>query len=291
MFANATTNAIGFTHPVVISQKLVDGTCASILGSFVVVNDDGWVMTAWHILAEFEKLQASRAALDKYRGEKQLIDGNEKLTPQQRQKALRVLGAPRKDWVEDFSYWFSFPRAQLVDVKAKPKIDIAIGRLDPFDKTWVKQYPTFKDPSKGFPIGTSVCKLGFPFHSITPTHDATGFHLPPEALPIPHFPIDGITTRNIIVEKDPAGYVLGWLETSSAGLRGQSGGPIYDQHGTIWAIQSRTNHYPLGFNPPVPGDRKGTVEHQFLNVGMGVHPETVVGFLRETGVAHQLSNY
>ena len=42
-----------------------------------------------------------------------------------------------------------------------------------------------------------------------------------------------------------------YLETSSAGLLGQSGGPIFDIDGTVWAMQSRTTHLPLGFAPKV----------------------------------------
>ena len=87
------------------------------------------------------------------------------------------------------------------------------------------------------------------------------------------------------------GYTIGFLETSSPGLMGQSGGPIFDVRGTVWSIQSRTMHLPLGFNPPVPNATRGEVEHQFLNVGWGTHPQTLVGALRGRGVTFALSDY
>jgi len=81
------------------------------------------------------------------------------------------------------------------------------------------------------------------------------------------------------------------LETSTPGLRGQSGGPIFDTKGTIWALQSRTSHFPLGFSPKVKKDGKDIEENQFLNVGWGVHAELIAAFLKDNGVDYRLSDY
>jgi hypothetical protein len=86
---------------------------------------------------------------------------------------------------------------------------------------------------------------------------------------------------------EPVPYPLRLFETSSPGLRGQSGGPIFDTKGVVWGIQSLTRHFPLGFEPTVPG--KGVKEHQFLNVGIGVHAVTIVGLLKKQGIECQLS--
>ena len=72
---------------------------------------------------------------------------------------------------------------------------------------------------------------------------------------------------------------------------GQSGGPIFDATGTVWGVQSHTSHLPLGFSPGVPGGRPHEKEHQFLNVGRGVHPATIVGVLKKSGIKHSVSDY
>lgn len=124
------------------------------------------------------------------------------------------------------------------------------------------------------------------------TPPSKGFELPPGSLPVPYFPIDGIFTRNVNVPAGtPRTYPLKFLETSSPGLRGQSGGPTFDVKGTVFAIQSRTQHFPLGFDTYHGVGKKRTLVPQFLNVGWGVHVATVVGFLQEIGVSHHLSNY
>ena len=75
-----------------------------------------------------------------------------------------------------------------------------------------------------------------------------------------------------------------FVETSSPGLKGQSGGPTFDSEGRIWAMQSKTAHYPLEF----PAGQKNQ-EHQFLNVGMGTHAKTIIDFLDSNGVKYNLS--
>lgn len=65
---------------------------------------------------------------------------------------------------------------------------------------------------------------------------------------IPFFPIEGIYTRDVYSGKtqDDLMDIL-FLETSSPGLKRQSGGPICDADGNIYAIQSQNFTLPLGF--------------------------------------------
>jgi hypothetical protein len=174
-------------------------------------------------------------------------------------------------------------------VQTLPDADLALLKLNGFDAAQIPRYPVFKDPSKDINPGTSLCRLGFPFNAIKPTYSPAMDRFEFTALQLVFFPNEGILTRIVAVNDDPNAF-MGYIETSSAGLRGQSGGPIFDQHGTVWGIQSRTTHLPLGFSPPQPGDPK-SVEHQFLNVGLGTHPATITKVLKDFGVAHTLSGY
>jgi hypothetical protein len=184
----------------------------------------------------------------------------------------------------------------LHDVRGIEAVDLAVGRLEPYPANFALHYPKIKDPTKEFHPGASLCKLGFPFHEIQPVwNEQEGkFEFAAGALPLPLFPIEGILTRFL---QNPAWanaqpFPLRQIETSSPGFRGQSGGPIFDVHGAIWGIQSHTLHQPLGFNPTVKGkDGKDHVEHQFLNVGRGVHAETIIGLLNQLGVAFELSDH
>ena len=82
-------------------------------------------------------------------------------------------------------------------------------------------HPKFKNPENISP-GTSLCKLGFPFVEVKPTFDVNTqqFDLPPNLLPLPLFPIEGIYTRNLLQGKSADGSMdILYLETSSPGLK------------------------------------------------------------------------
>ena len=107
---------------------------------------------------------------------------------------------------------------------------------------------------------------------------------------MPRFPIDGIFTRNIIAGKSKDNkFDIKFLETSSPGLKGQSGGATFDINGNLWAIQSRTQHLDLGFSPKVKKGKREVEENQFLNVGWGIHIDTIIKFLIDKNVDFEMS--
>ena len=59
---------------------------------------------------------------------------------------------------------------------------------------------------------------------------------------------------------------------------------MVDIDGTLWGIQSRTHHLNLGFNPGLQKGDEIVEEHQFLNVGIAVHPNEILDLCAEKGV-------
>jgi len=56
MFQKAYSIAAEFTRPVIFSRLQFDGTCSSSLSAFVVINSDGWIVTASHIIEHWRSL-------------------------------------------------------------------------------------------------------------------------------------------------------------------------------------------------------------------------------------------
>lgn len=288
MFADANKIASQFTRPVLFATELPDGKLGGGIGAFVVVNDEGWIVTAFHQIQEAQNLSTYKQDYDAYITQVDAIRKSpEKMSDSERNKRIRRIKAPEKA-VKQWAMKWGFD-ADLTSIAALPDVDLAAGKLDPFDPAWITTYPVFKDPSLDVHCGRSLCRLGYPFHDVKPTLDTAG-HFIIDTTP-PFFASEGIYSRNHQVGTHPSGYPLLFLETSSPGLRGQSGGPVFDTKGTIWAIQSRTVHYPLGFSPPVPGGKKGEREHQFLNVGQGIHVATLLPFFDERKIRYQKSTY
>jgi hypothetical protein len=291
MFQAAYKLAREFTRPVVISQKSVSGACSSIIGSFVVVNRSGWIVTACHIFEAIEDIRRSKETVGSIRKSREVVEAEE-TEPRERRRKLNKIGMPSAQGCEAWSAWWGgFTHSRARDIAGLPDIDLAVARLDPFDPSWVTEYPVFKNPQRDFEPGRALCKFGYPFHQITPSWDAASgvFVFPDGALPLPLFPIEGMFTRIAKVagvDDDPCTKLL--IETSTPGLKGQSGGPTVDVSGRIWAIQSKTANLPLGFDPSVPG-RPQQREHQFLNVGLGVHATTILGLLDHLNIGYAVS--
>ena len=109
-------------------------------------------------------------------------------------------------------------------------------------------------------------------------------------LPLPLFPIEGIYTRNLLQGKTADGSMdILYIETSSPGLKGQSGGPIFDTDGNVYAIQSQNVTLPLGFKGTVEVNGKKIEENQFFNVGIGVHPSTIEFLLKKHNIKHDIA--
>jgi Trypsin-like peptidase domain len=293
MFQAALPKVQPYTQPVIDLWKRADDALGGGIASCVIVNDEGWIITCAHVVKASVALAKSAADARAWEMERNKIKTGASLSAKERSRKIAALGTVhRKAPIRAGTAW-GHNGSSLRDIVVLEDIDLAVGRLDPFDPSWVTQYPVFKDPSKNFPSGASLCKLGYPFIELKPVFDeaTSTFSLPPDQRQLALFPIEGIFTRTLVVS--PGGaikpYPLQFLETSSPGLRGQSGGPTFDTNGAIWAIQAQTRHQPLGFTPEVEIGGKKHQEHQFLNVGMGIDVTTVIGFLEELGIKHQLS--
>lgn len=60
MFADACEKAAEYTRPVIISTRSVDGTVNASCGAFIVLNDEGWIMTAGHLFDSYTIYQGDQ---------------------------------------------------------------------------------------------------------------------------------------------------------------------------------------------------------------------------------------
>ncbi len=291
MFSKAVPVAAGYTRPMVISSRSAEGHCGSIIGAYIVLNRDGWILTAGHLLDILRRQQESARRRAGYRENVVEFQSDLAADKRFRRQGVRSFHPPKQSAVANHSVWWGVDGVELVVAKVRPAADLALCRLDPFDPDSVARFPVIKSPSRGYTPGRSLCNLGFPLHKIEPIYDeqTDTFSLPPGSVPLPMLPLDGMFMR-VVNKRGPngaEGESSDFIELSSPSLIGQMGGPVFDAEAVVWGIQSHTVHYPLGFSPPVPGGPKGQVAHQFLNTGLAVHAEVIRRFLDDEGIEYQ----
>ena len=292
MFVTAFKRATCFTRPVVISRRYFDRSIDCGCGAFVVINDEGWIVTAAHLLSPFEKIQQDAEAIVEYYHTIHAIEQEEGVPREERFERIRRLEDNPK-WITNLSYWWGRDGVQLADIRPLPEGDLALGRLTPFDPNAWAEYPVFKSPGD-LGVGTALCKIGYPFQKIQASFREANnsFELNPAARTLACFPMEGLYTRTLSAGKSGDGrYDIKFLETSSPGLTGQSGGPILDANGTIWGVQSRTDHHAYGSVCRVEKGGRKVEEDQCINLGVGIHPEVIVHFLSDNGIRFALSDY
>lgn len=291
MFSKAYEKATSYTYPIVISTRTFDNKINCSVGAYVIINNEGWVLTVAHILSLFLKASNDIKEYEIYKREINKIKTNKKLNHDQIRKRISKI-KPHKDWIVNHSFWWGKDNYRIDDFIFCNDADIAIGKIIGYKNDCNQTYPKFIDP-KNLKVATSLCKLGYPFNNINAQFDekTNSFKLDNQCFPLSFFPIEGIYTRNInIINKNNDQNIIKFMETSSPGLKGQSGGPIFDKNAIVWSIQSRTQNFELGFVPSVNKNNKHTEEHQFLNVGWGLHPEVIHDFLKKHNVKFEIAS-
>ena len=74
------------------------------------------------------------------------------------------------------------------------------------------------------------------------------------------------------------------------GLKGQSGGPVFDVHGNILGLQSATGHLDLMFDIEFDLERNQKIDHmyekQFINLGLAISNNQIIKFLDENKIKY-----
>ena len=290
MFSTAYSEATKYTRPIISLIRTYDGKVAAGIGSYVVLNQDGWILTAAHILALAHKAQMDAVNIQKRSQAVSQIESDVNLSHKVKKRTVRELPLDDK-WITHFSFVFAGSAAQISGQAAvDPAADIAVAKLNALEGLNISGFPKFPRAGDVTAPGTSLCTLGFPFQPLAATYDdkTNRFDLPQQQN-IAFFPSEGIHTRNIGMEDQTSNphRIIPFIETSSPGLKGQSGGPIVDVHGTVRALQARTTAYSLDVAPTIKENGKEVKEHQFIQVGMGCAAEHICQFLQIHQVAFE----
>ncbi len=254
------------------------------LGTMIILNDDGDILTCKHIAQEFiinDQLAASYPKLlndlknCKNDKEKEELEKKYNIT-----KSTAVL--------TNINLPFKIDRDINIEIKLHSYLDLAIIRFKGI-KVKFDNYPVF---AKNIPEqGQSVCKLGFAFPEYSYfeySEEKENIVLKKEKVDnFPLFPMDGIVTRIVMDERNEKSM----FETSTPGIRGQSGGPIFSPEGIIYGIQSFTKQLDLNFDIDM-NVKRGIMEKKvtytpFINLGVGVTSVEIIKFLDENGIKYE----
>ena len=93
MFAEAYAKASQFTKPVVASTRNAGGEVTTNCASFVVINPEGWIITAAHVLLTGQKWHQDQPDVTQYRSAVATLEADTTLTHKERRRKIAYGGA------------------------------------------------------------------------------------------------------------------------------------------------------------------------------------------------------
>ena len=136
MFQNACNLLREALMPIVIVVRREQGEVAHAIGAGIIINDEGWFVTAGHILAEI-------GAVDQQVGD---------------YRRGRRTG---QNEVTDYTAVMGDTSAQLAGAVVNSELDIGAGKLEGYNTPPGYVFPRFR--MRDVEQGELLCRLGYPF--------------------------------------------------------------------------------------------------------------------------------
>lgn len=295
MFVKAIETATKFTRPILTISRAygseeIDPGCATL----IVVNDEGWVLTCKHVAMLMVEAESVDKKYADFKNEVASIPKGEKHYKSKLHALEKKYGYVKgKTTAQMKNNLFGVvDKSSGMQYFLHPQYDIALIRIDGFDKVLCNQYPVFATDSSALKQGKALCRLGYPYPEFSNfKYDAEQDDIVwtnEGRASTPLFPIDGILTRHGINN----GKIVE-VELSTPGLRGQSGGPLFDKDGLVYGMQSCTISLPLGFDQEnreinVKGVKKKVNDYSFIHLGRCVTVDLLKEFMDANGVKYQV---
>ena len=236
MFQDTCTTLLKTMIPIITAWSTKQGKIGWGVGAGVIINDEGWFITAAHILQQMLNVRLVSLFHD-------VVDDD--------------------DPIKHYGSAFGQTGASMAQAFMVEQADMGVGKLKNYTPPNGHVFPKLR--TSGVQRGELLCRIGYPFvDHLQPTWNNGKFEFA-NMFPVPPFANEALVSRFI---RQSSGV---WFETSSPGLKGQSGGPLADSAGLICGIQVNTRHYDLQF--------EGAGSNQFLNVGRAIHVDTIREFL------------
>ena len=294
MFVEAIKKTGTFTRPVrFISRNYADTTVVPGTATLFFVNENGYALTCRHVAGDIIRAGKVNKNYSEFRNELSILKRDGKSNAE-KQFAERRHGLSPGHAAQLKVSFDGVKGLRSFTTIISEKYDIALIRFD-CDPAICTEYAVFLKDSSLIQPGKMLCRLGYPFPEFTNfTYDAQKddiFWTKEGHAATPQFPIEGMVTRHV---GEADGTVSG-IEMSTPGLRGQSGGPLFDTNGIIYGMQSKTQHLHLGFDKKqekmIVNGREEIINNQpFLHVGHCVHADIIKEFLNEHKVKYYVGN-
>ncbi len=291
MFVEAIERVDQYTRPIHFIARYYGGSdIVPGTSTLFFVNSDGFAVTCRHVANQILQANTIYENYLRFSSDLRRFDNDPGRSFQRGLLETKYKIAPENVIRIIFNFINCVDSYKGLSVHLHPSQDLAIIQFRDYNFTQYQSHAVFIGDGNAVKPGKTLCRLGYPFPEFTNyQYNRTKNDIEWKSegrVSTPSFPIDGIVTRHIGESNEVTG-----IEMSTPGLKGQSGGPLFDRNGVVYGMQSATRHLHLGFDQinrevTIDGQRKRVSNYPFLNVGQCVHANVIKSFLREKRVKY-----
>lgn len=284
MFQDSIEKIAGFTRPIhtilrtYSGKKVIPGAA-----TLFFVNEEGYAITCKHVVNQLISSKKLTNNFKAFKAERDKLPKDGKYAKKLKGLELKYKYSPesiiqvKNTFVDCVDYMSGFT------TQIHPKLDLAIIKFNDYKIPKYQNHAIFKKDSSQIKQGEFLCRLGFPFpefnnfkyNEVTDDIEwtATG------KKGSPRFPIEGMVTRFLADNEGVNG-----IEMSTPGLKGQSGGPLFNREGIVYGMQFSTKHLHLGFDIVEKeilfnNKIKKVSDYSFIHLGQCIHVDKIKEFL------------
>jgi len=291
MFVQSIEKAAQFTRPIhsiirtYAGKKIIPGAA-----TLFFVNEEGYAITCKHVAGLLSSSDNLNKQYSQFKTERDKLPKNSQF-----KRNLKGLELKYK-YTDETIIQVKNTFIDCVDSMSgftmhfHPKHDLAIIKFNDYKNLRYVSHAVFLKDSSTIRQGEFLCRLGFPFPEFTNfkfNESTDDIEWTKEGITAsPRFPIEGMVTRFLVDENKLFG-----IELSTPGLKGQSGGPLFNKNGIVYGMQSSTKHLHLGFDIMnkeimVNNTIKKVSDYSFIHLGQCIHVDTIKEFLKEKNVKY-----
>ena len=287
MFISAIEKVSAFTRPIHTIMRTYGGK-QLLPGAATIffVNENGYAITCKHVAEMIVSSEQINQHFGKFKQERQQLQQNPKFKQLLKGLELKYKYNPETTIQLKNNFVDCVDALSGFDIHMHPTLDLAIIKFKGFGKIHYQDCAKFLKDGNDIKQGKFLCRLGFPFPEFsnftfnTTSDDIewtnTGVNVSPR------FPLEGMVTRFLADQQ----HGMYGIEMSTPGLRGQSGGPLFDENGIVYGMQFSTKHLHLGFDMEdkeimINNAIKRISDYSFIHLGQCIHVNTIKAFLKE----------